>query len=63
MKVEVDADRCQGHGVCCTLCPEVFSLTDDGYAVTLVTDVPAVHEEAVRAAVNQCPVLAITASE
>jgi ferredoxin len=62
MKVEVDADKCQGHGVCCILCPEVFALTDDGYAVALVSDVPAQHEEAVRAAENQCPVHAITAS-
>jgi ferredoxin len=61
MKVVVDADACQGHGVCCSLCPEVFALTDDGYAVVLVTEVPPEHEEAARAAVNQCPVRAITA--
>ena len=36
MKVEVDADQCKGHGVCWGLCPEVFDLTDDGYAVVLV---------------------------
>ena len=30
MKVTVDEDRCRGHGMCLTLCPEVFSMTDDG---------------------------------
>ena len=33
MKVWVDEDRCRGHGMCLTLCPEVFNMHDDGYAV------------------------------
>ncbi len=33
MKATVDDQRCRGHGVCITICPEVFELTDDGYAV------------------------------
>ena len=33
MKVTVDEDRCAGHGMCLTLCPEVFEMTDDGWAV------------------------------
>ena len=41
MKVTVDDDRCRGHGMCLTLCPEVFSLTDDGYAVADPSEVPA----------------------
>lgn len=62
MQVHVDDDQCKGHGVCWGLCPDVFELTDDGYAVTLVTDVPAQHEDAVRTAVAQCPEGAISAS-
>ena len=61
MKVAVDADRCRGHGVCWSLCPEVFTLTDDGYSVVQVDEVPAEFEDAVRAAVDQCPERAITA--
>ena len=61
MKVAVDPDRCAGHGVCWSLCPEVFTLTDDGYSVVQVTEVPAEREDAVLAAVNQCPERAITA--
>ena len=62
MQVHVDDDQCKGHGVCWGLCPEVFELTDDGYAVTLVTEVPAEHEDAVRTAVAQGPEGAISAS-
>ena len=61
MKVAVDADHCGGHGVCVSLCPDVFTLTDDGYAVVVVEEVPAEYEDVVRAAVNQCPTRAITA--
>ncbi|MGN0041881.1 ferredoxin, partial [Rhodococcus sp. (in: high G+C Gram-positive bacteria)] len=50
MKVSVDDDSCRGHGVCLALCPEVFDLSDGGYAVTLVSEVPAEHEDSVREA-------------
>ena len=63
MKVEVDTDRCRGHGVCWSLCPQVFDLLDDGYATVLVDEVPAEHEAAVRVAVTHCPERAISASE
>ena len=62
MKVTVDEDRCRGHGVCCTICPEVFTLTDDGYSVALDTEVPAVSQDAVRSAGANCPEHAITLS-
>ncbi len=62
MKVAVDEDRCRGHGVCCTFCPEVFDLTDDGYSVVRDPEVPAGFEEAVRDAAANCPEHAITVS-
>jgi ferredoxin len=62
MRAEVDADGCRGHGVCMTLCPQVFDLTDDGYAVVLVSEVPAEHEAAVRTAADRCPERAISLS-
>ena len=60
MRVAIDEDLCRGHGVCCSLCPEVFDLTDDGYAEVLVDEVPGAHEEAVAAAVSRCPERAIS---
>jgi ferredoxin len=62
MKASVDDERCRGHGVCVTLCPEVFTLTDDGYAVAIESEVPPEFEGAVRDAVESCPENAITAS-
>jgi ferredoxin len=62
MRVAVDEDLCRGHGVCCSLCPDVFDLSDDGYATVVVDEVPEEHAAAVRAAVTRCPERAITAS-
>ncbi|MFJ1456253.1 ferredoxin [Nocardia wallacei] len=59
MKVTIDDDRCRGHGVCLGLCPEVFELTDYGYAEVTVTDVPEQYEQAVRDAEQACPERAI----
>ena len=32
MRASVNDGLCRGHGVCVALCPEVFTLTDWGYA-------------------------------
>ncbi len=60
MKVRVDPQVCAGFGVCVGICPEVFELHDDGYAVVVVDEVPPEHEDAVRQAVEQCPARAIS---
>ena len=60
MKVTVDEDRCAGHGMCLTLCPEVFDLTDDGWAVANPEEVPAELERAARDAIENCPEHAIS---
>jgi ferredoxin len=63
MKVNVDTNICAGFGVCLGLCPEVFELHDDGYAIVLVGEVPPEHEDAVRLAVSQCPSTAVSISD
>jgi ferredoxin len=60
MKVNVDEDRCAGHGMCLTLCPEVFELSDDGWAVADPADVPVEFEGAAREAIENCPERAIS---
>jgi ferredoxin len=60
MKVTVDEDRCAGHGMCLTLCPEVFEMTGDGWAVADPGEVPAALESAVTDAIANCPEQAIT---
>lgn len=59
MKVWVDEESCRGHGMCLTLCPEVFALTDDGYAESITSAVPTEFEEATREAIECCPEQAI----
>ena len=60
MRVAVDEDRCAGHGMCLTLCPEVFEMTDNGWAVADPRAVPADLESAVNDAITNCPECAIT---
>jgi ferredoxin len=60
MKVTVDEDRCAGHGMCLTLCPEVFEMSDDGWAVAAPDEVPAESESAAREAIENCPEHAIS---
>ena len=50
-------------GLCLGLSPEVFELHDDGYAIVRVSEVPQELEDAVRAAVSQCPSGAISLAD
>lgn len=58
MKARVDKDTCIGCGLCPSICPEVFELTDDGYAVAK-SEVPAGKEDEAKEARESCPVDAI----
>ena len=60
MKAAVDADVCAGFAHCWALCPEVFELTDAGYAAVIVDEVPPELEDTVRIAAQNCPTRAIT---
>ncbi|WP_459545609.1 ferredoxin [Nocardia sp. X0981] len=59
MKVIVDADSCKGHGICTTLCSEVFALNDYGYAEAIGEEISEDLHEAVRTAADACPEWAI----
>lgn len=64
MRVQVDADKCQGHNRCYALAPELFDVDELGYAFALHDgEVPADREAQARAAVANCPEYAITISE
>lgn len=62
MKVTVDYDRCEGHGNCVMQAAAAFELDDDGDLQYHFDgqDVPAEMQDAVRAAVDACPVTALT---
>lgn len=63
MKVQVDANRCQGHTLCAMIAPKAFELDDvDGHSTPVSEEVPADQEEAVREAAQSCPERAISIS-
>jgi ferredoxin len=60
MRVAVDADVCQGHARCWQICPEVFTLDDEGHSQVATPEVPVELEAKAREAANNCPERAIT---
>lgn len=61
MRVRIDSDKCQGHGRCYSLAPELFESDEEGYSRMKVTgDVPPANEAAARLAVENCPEHAIS---
>ncbi|GAF47631.1 ferredoxin [Rhodococcus wratislaviensis] len=62
VQVQVDLNRCQGHGKCMIACPEVFDEDGQGYPVVAVAEVPADLVAAVNACIDDCPERAISAT-
>ena len=60
MKITVDRDRCEGHGVCEEIAPEVYRLDDSGELELLHKDVPQVLAAKARSGARLCPVAALT---
>lgn len=64
MRIILDNSKCEGHGRCYALAPELFDSDDEGYSVLKVTgDVPAASMERARLASANCPEFAITIEE
>ena len=63
MKIQVQADRCQGHARCLAEAPEVFQLDELGYNTTDVDDVPPDLQAKARRGALSCPELALTIVE
>jgi ferredoxin len=63
MRIVVDRDLCQGHGVCEIEAPDVFSVSKDGVLTVLQETPPDRERRAVEAAVKYCPTHALTIVE
>jgi len=60
-RLSVDRDLCQGHGVCVSECPELFSLDPDELKVVLKSEVvPEELRERAERAVRYCPTRALS---
>jgi len=63
MKVVVDLNICDLHGLCVETVPEVFQIGDDGALHVLNETPPEGLRAAVRVAVRECPTGAISIEE
>jgi ferredoxin len=60
LHIRLDADRCQGHGRCYVLAPDLFDADDYGHCVLLVDEIPAGREDDARSGVENCPEQALS---
>lgn len=60
VKVQVNADMCEGHAKCEKAAPEVFKVGDDDVSVVLVDEVAPELVEKVERAIRMCPRQAIS---
>lgn len=63
MRVHVDWTRCDGHGACAELLPELLATDEWGFPLTRTGErdpkVPGPLKDHARRAVNACPVQAL----
>jgi len=57
--LHVDWLRCDGHGICAEVAPELIRLDDWGYPIVADGGVPSGLDGVAREAVNLCPALAL----
>ncbi|MEO3808962.1 NADH-ubiquinone oxidoreductase-F iron-sulfur binding region domain-containing protein [Sphaerisporangium sp. B11E5] len=55
----LDWSRCEGHGLCSLVVPELIKLDTHGYPVVSTASVPARLEGEARRAIEMCPALAL----
>ncbi|MDH5674768.1 MAG: ferredoxin [Myxococcales bacterium] len=59
MKVVVDFDLCQSHGLCTQAAPEIFEIRDDGFLYILNETPDDSMKKKLETAVRECPTGAI----
>ncbi len=62
-KLAVDWSRCDGHGLCSAVAPEIIRLDANGFPAFPQTALPPWLEIGARRAVNVCPALALRLTE
>ncbi|MFF3574824.1 ferredoxin [Nocardia jiangxiensis] len=59
MRVHIELDQCEGHGLCAATAPDLYELDDDGYAAEADLDVPEGMLGEAESGVSACPMRAI----
>jgi ferredoxin len=59
MRVEVDLDKCTGHGICESIAEDVFEVQDDGTVHIDGDERPDSDRTRMQQAVTQCPAAAL----
>jgi ferredoxin len=59
LHLSIDRIKCDGHGLCAELLPELIRLDDWGYPIIAPGPVPDVLMAHAQRAVESCPVLAL----
>ena len=60
MRIHADRARCEGLGMCEAIAPDHFEVGDDGFVEVLDEQPGEEHRTDLTAAVDACPVLALS---
>jgi len=64
VRVKVDLELCHGHGQCEDAAPEIFFVTDEGYARLRMEEISDLDlQQHAKEAADRCPTRAILLSE
>ena len=55
MKIRLDRTKCQAHGLCYAINPELFPIDDEGYSTLTEHALALSEEQDARTAVAACP--------
>lgn len=59
MKITADQTRCQGHGMCEALLPNIFQVDASAKVRLLLDEIPAPDQPDAELAIESCPVQAL----
>jgi ferredoxin len=59
MRVHIELDQCEGHGLCAATAPDLYDLDDDGFAAKADLEVPDELIADAESGVSACPMSAI----
>lgn len=63
VRVVIDRERCQGHGLCFLFAPEFFDADEAGHGRVIVDEVPVERRADCLRVVQNCPERAIRLTE